>query len=215
MKALRFIFLCLIPSSCLQAQSYPGCLDFEVTGLTASPQAGKVYVSLANHCGSCSSGLNGCVYWEMRVIRVVPPFDTVAASQCHCLWPPDNNSSRTYTLNTFKKIPPPDSLRVSFRCGQSGCDTLSQGMVVNLLHANKHKQSVLYPNPTADYITLSNLDPRIQKVVITNAAGTTQKVLTVIREKETIGYDLKPGVYYVTGFDKKGNRFPGLKFIKE
>ena len=75
---------------------------------------------------------------------------------------------------------------------------------------------VIYPNPVSDYLTISELDRRVHKVVITNAAGLTLRTILVDRDKTCIDASgLRPGLYLITGYDKKGNPFPGLKFAKD
>jgi hypothetical protein len=218
MKAPVVFILVSLLLRCLgaRAQNNPNCNHLEVISLSASAPAQKMYVGVTNRCDDCSSGFNGCVYWEMRAIRMVAPFDTIAASQCYCLQTPNNKASLNYTLNVLSKVPPLDSLRISFTCGQDGCDTLAYGMVVKLNSMFPQKQGAIYPNPASDYVTLSELDRRIQKIIITNAAGLTIRTLTVEREKTIIdAYGLRPGFYFITGYDKKGYCFPSLKFVKE
>lgn len=206
----------LLPVFCGRAQNEPDCTNLEVTSISVPAQTGKMEVRIANLCGNCSSAMNGCVYWELKAIRKTAPFDTIAASQCYCLQTPANKSSFNYTINLLGQMPALNEMRISFKCGQAGCDSIDFAIIVNNAH-HATVQTLIYPNPVSDHISVSDIDPRIQKIIITNGSGAVVKALGIERGEVTKidAQSLKPGLYLITPYDKNGSRLPALRFVKE
>jgi Secretion system C-terminal sorting domain len=155
MKTITTFIIVLLFGLKTMAQAEPSCVDMTVDSIAIAPLTGQMKVKIKNNCSNCTSGLNGCVYWEMKVIRTVAPFDTIAASNCWCLQSPDNNTSKNYAfLSSIPILPPLNELRVSFLCGIPGCDTIPFNLALLLPSIQTVSHSYLMPNPVKDNLSL-------------------------------------------------------------
>src|SRR5687768_13705704 len=116
MKSFRLLSAFLLLSFLWKTQfNPPRCNYLSVPAIMMdNDTANLMKVTIANSCSNCASGLGGCVYMQLKVIRIVSPFDTIAGTTCWCLWSPNNNSQRTYSIPaTVSVLPPLSDLRVS------------------------------------------------------------------------------------------------------
>ncbi|MBK5284202.1 MAG: hypothetical protein JJE25_02275 [Bacteroidia bacterium] len=157
MKKLTVILATiLLPAVLLGQFNPPGCNDLTVENIQMDDDtANLMKITISNSCTSCTSGLNGCVYEELRVVKTVSPFDTIAASNCFCLWSPDNSSQRMYSINsTVTSFPPLTDIRVSLMSCE--CDIIPFSTTLGVL-SNEISDSInIYPNPMVNEFTIQN-----------------------------------------------------------
>ncbi len=199
-------------------QSDPSCSDFTVQGITLSPLISQMNVSVKNNCTNCTSGLNGCVYWEMMVIRTVAPFDTLASSNCFCLQTPNNNSLQSYSfLSTATVLPPFNELRVSFMCGPTvGCDSIPVGPALSLQEIQNTAPLFIVPNPIKDQLSIqlsTNEDLNLEIIDVTGKIWSAQKVSP---SQAIIDFSyLVSGIYFIQVKNSKGQILKQFKVTKD
>lgn len=159
---------------------------------------GKLTITISNSCSNCASGLNGAVYCELDIIKTVPPFDTIASSDCLCLWGPDNNNQKTYLLNSrVADIPSLTDIRVSF--AYCGCDTIPFSTILGV-NANKLENNyTIYPNPFSSSLTLQT-DNHLKNgtLIVYNLYGQTVKQINHLSGHVVIIHrnNLPSGMYF-------------------
>src|SRR5436190_8716433 len=124
-KLITILLTGLLPSLMLGQVINPHCTELTLENIEMdNDTADLMKVTISNSCSNCT--LNGCIYADVRVIRIVSPFDTVATNGCPCAVSPLNGGQSTYSLTaTVTSLPPLSDIRVSFRCsGIDGCDTI-------------------------------------------------------------------------------------------
>lgn len=144
------------PMNCFAGQPHPDCDDLTVENIQIDSVASTMDVTLFNNCTNCSSGMSGPVYCEMKVIRTIAPYDTLAEANCYCFVTPDNLSYNTYTLTSYvNTLPSINDIKVIFHCGSGLCDTLqidpSLGVTEYLSVVNLN----IFPNPTSGKFTVN------------------------------------------------------------
>lgn len=218
MKA-RLAVLLFFSLTILSAQPInPDCNHLQVTGLQMdNDTANLMKVTIHNTCSNCASGLNGCVYLQLQVIRTVNPFDTIASSNCWCLWTPNNNSSRTYSLNSqVTSLPPLSNTRVSLATWSCGCDTIPFATITDLRTSESTNTIQIYPNPVHDFMQILSSESDAFYASIWDVAGKR------IRHKELKGdgvnldlNGLLKGFYILELSDKNHNVLKKSKFVKD
>ena len=138
------------PMNCFLGQPYPDCNDLTVQDIEIDSVASTMDVMLFNNCSNCASGINGPVYCEMKVIRKVAPYDTLAESNCFCFVTPDNLSYNTYTLTSYVNTTPPiNEIKVIFYCGSGLCDTLQINPSLTTAENLLNNKITVFPNPNS------------------------------------------------------------------
>jgi hypothetical protein len=216
MKTIAALFIASLFSLNTMGQSDPSCVDFVVDSIAITPLTGQMQVTIKNNCTNCSSGLNGCVYWEMKVIRTVVPFDTIAATNCWCLQTPNNNTSKNYAfLSSVPVLPPLNELRVSLLCGILGCDTIPFSAALQLSAIQKEATLPIVPNPIKDEVSiqLNANDARLEVIDVLGKICITKEVSTLdaVINFSTLG----KGLYFIQVKDIRGQIQRQYKVTKE
>ncbi len=183
-KIITFLLALFVSVNTFGQSPYPNCNDLTVEAINIDT-AGDLSITIRNTCYSCSLGITGCVYSEMKVVRIVAPFDTIAASNCYCLhWedPDVNGELQTFTLNTdIVSLPPVSDLQV--RMTGCGCDTIPFSQILlNIAPGSVENSYSIFPNPAKDEVNIVNL-PKGSILHITDITG---KIfyMTVITDRE-------------------------------
>ena len=139
MKTTVSFALFLLIHSLSAQQTNPNCNHLKVEAIQMdNDTANLVKVTLSNNCSTCASGINGCLYRDLRIIKTVFPFDTLASSSCFCKWSPDNNCQKTYgIMSTAPSLPALNSIRVSLATWSCGCDTIPFGFATANCSSNR------------------------------------------------------------------------------
>ena len=147
MKTTMTFLLTLILSVNVSGQNNPGCNDLTIENIIMDDDtANFMKITISNSCPNCLSGLSGPVYMELRVIRIVLPFDTIAASNCWCLQSPNNSSQRIYSIySTISSLPPISDIRVSLI---GGCDTIPFSTTLGIANNVIESDCFIFPNPS-------------------------------------------------------------------
>lgn len=147
MKITITFILTLTFSVNVFGQASPSCNDLIVENIQMDDDTvNLVKVTISNSCSTCASGINGCVYSELRIIKTVSPFDTIASSNCFCLWSPDNSNQKTYFINsTVSSLPSLTDIRVSFM--NCGCDTIPYSITLKINENILENNYSISPNP--------------------------------------------------------------------
>jgi hypothetical protein len=154
MKTTFTLILTLLFTVNVSGQTIPDCNYLTVEDIYID-STGDLAITISNSCSTCASGQNGCVYMELKMIRTVSPFDTIAESNCSCLISPENNSSNTYYVNTAVSVVPPTSdFSVSLTCGSEGCDTIPFSLTSGILSNELSHSIYIYPNPFSSSTSL-------------------------------------------------------------
>jgi hypothetical protein len=217
MKTIAALLTSFVLSFNAVSQSDPGCADFTVQSISIAPLISQMNITIKNNCANCASGLNGCVYWEMIVIRTIAPFDTIASSSCYCFQTPNNNSVKNYSfLTSASVLPPLNELRVSFMCGPLvGCDTVPFSSALLLSSVQKESALSILPNPIKDYVSIQltendvNLEVRdvIGKICISKKVDASKSII----DFSALGH----GIYFIQVKDRKDQIVRQFKVIKE
>lgn len=96
MKTLFTYLIALLPVLAQAQTNWPDCNKMVVNNVVLANDS--LHVTLYNNCTDCDAGMDGPVYCEMRVIRTVAPYDTLALSDCYCFFTPDNQSALTFSV---------------------------------------------------------------------------------------------------------------------
>jgi len=131
------LFLCetISGQSCI-----PGCDNLVVTSITMSPSNSvwEMNITIENTCDTCCTD-SAAVYLNLAVIRTVFPFDTIADCDCSSFVVPNNNSSFTYSIESFQSNLPArgtyrvqmrgicDSIPISDDVGHADCNNIHLG----------------------------------------------------------------------------------------
>lgn len=214
---LAFFFVLLFVSTS-SAQNNPNCSHLTVDKLEMdNDTANLVKVTLGNSCSNCSSGLNGCVYLELKVIRTVAPFDTLAESKCFCKLSPDNNAQKIYGISSkVSSLPPINTLRVSFLAGVCGCDTIPFKSATNLVAQSAPQPYSVYPNPAKTVLVIRNPQGKQTRIKIHDAIGRIMYDSEISAKSETIdvaGYC--GGIYFVSIYDIENQSKEIFRLAKE
>lgn len=215
-KTLQFLGIILFCSNLSYGQDYPNCSHLTIESINITGE-GYMDVEVSNSCSDCISGIEGCLYAEMIVVRTVPPYDTVAAADCHCFMSPDNNSSYTYIITTsLTELPPLSDLRISFGCGAAGfCENIP--FSENLLDTSKNTTQGIsvYPNPSTDKIRINAPGHSAAlSVKISDMAGKTVLVKDIDDDEINVSL-LAKGLYILTITDKVNNTVENVRFLKQ
>ncbi len=198
-------------------QSDPGCSDFTVQSITLSPLISQMNVNVKNNCTNCTSGLNGCVYWEMMVIRTVAPFDTLASSNCSCLQTPNNNSLKSYSfLSTATVLPPLNELRVSFMCGPTvGCDSITASTALSLQEIQNTAPLFIVPNPIKDQVLVKAQSGIALNLEVLDIQGKICMQQSIDEVQKILNFSiLENGFYFIRVKDKNGKILKQFKITK-
>jgi hypothetical protein len=158
MKKLTIILaFTLLPAVMFGQFNPPGCTDLTVENIQMdNDTANLMKIIISNSCTNCSSGINGCVYLELQVVKTIFPFDTIAASNCWCFLSPDNSSQKIYSINsTITVIPPLNDIRVSLYAGGCGCDTIPFSPALEVSPDQIPASVHVSPNPFFDDLSIS------------------------------------------------------------
>jgi Secretion system C-terminal sorting domain len=197
-------------------QSDPGCSDLTIESISIAPLTGQMSIDVKNNCSNCTSGFNGCVYWEMMVIRTVSPFDTIARSSCFCLQTPNNNTLKQYVLSTSASVLPPlNALRVSFLCGAGGCDSLPLSTALTIPVFQNQVSLLITPNPVKDQL-LIQMEPGIAlNLEILDVQGKICLQAKIDEFKRGLDFSrLENGFYVIVVKDERGNYLKQFKVTK-
>ena len=218
MKTAITFFLTFIISVNLSGQTNPDCNYLTIENIVMDNDTTNLMkITISNSCSSCASGISGCVYLELQVIRTVSPFDTIASSSCWCLLSPDNSSQRTYNIySTISSLPPISDFRVSLYAGGCGCDTIAFSQTLGINQNVVENNYLIFPNPTNNNLTIKNIDHRINYIEIIDAVGKLTFSKKNISDTETIDIArYKNGFYFVTIFDKENKIIKTVKIEKQ
>ncbi len=171
LKFILSILLFIVTIASAHAQN-PDCNDLTVEDIYIDT-SGKIAVTIRNTCYSCDYGGLGCVYNEMKLIRTVAPFDTLAESDCWCLsWhdPNTNGELQTYLLETgLTGLPPISDMKVMVT--GCACDNIPFGPALSTNEIDQNKNHFqMFPNPAKDILYITNI-PENANVEITNVLG--------------------------------------------
>lgn len=218
MKTFLAILLFFYLNTLSAQTANPDCNHLLVTNLQMNNDtANLMKVTIHNTCSSCASGLNGCVYMQLQVIRTVSPFDTLASSNCWCLWTPNNNSSRTYSVNAqVSSLPPLSNIRVSLATWSCGCDTIPFATLTDVRTAEANNTIQIYPNPIRDIMEIRNTDEGAFYTGIWDVTG--KCILHKKMEAGDVRLDLNElvkGFYIIELSNENHNVLKKSKFIKD
>ncbi|GEM_PF-4317109 len=214
-KAIIFILSVLFPEFISGQFISPGCSDLKVENIQMDDDtAGLMKITISNSCINCASGLNGCVYEELRVIRNVFPFDTVASSDCLCLSSPENGSQKVYSvIATVTAVPPLSEIRVSLM--NCECDNIPFSSSLGVAAMESDNSLSVYPNLFDGKLYIQNNTSRIIQFTLFNSSG--EKIIENILTEKTCVVNLSAsskGVYYYKLTSDK-NLFRTGKIIKQ
>ena len=218
MKPALIFLLSLLAANHVYGQiTTPGCTDLTVQQINLVPLTGQVEVTIQNDCDTCGSGILGCVYMELRIIRKVAPFDTIAASDCYCYISPNNNSQSTYAAqSSLTSLPPLHEIRVSLTCTGEGCDSIpfSAALLGSPSRAVTDRVAVS-PNPVGEELSFRSTYSGLSTIRISDLQGRV-----FIEEKLRSGTEvvavnhLPPGVYLLHVLDVDGHMISTQKITK-
>jgi len=156
-------------------------------------------ITVFNSCDNCATGEGGPVYCEMRVIRTVAPFDTIAASNCYCLFTPPENGSLTYPLQIMSlPDPAPGEFRIEFiAC----CDNLTIADPLSATGNNDKSILKIFPNPGSGRIFFNNTEETINAINVFDAAGRLINTTTVATGIADLTF-LPAGIYFLQVISK-------------
>jgi hypothetical protein len=174
-------------------------------------------VTIKNTCSNCATGFNGCVYLEMKVIRTVAPFDTIAATNCFCHYHAPNGGQRTYLLfdSQVTTLPPLAQLRVSIPF--CGCDTVPfEAGLVSGLGSDSYLAALSLLRLNANEYELNGLPVMGNfTVIIRDIAGKTLGGMAIQAGRATVNLSsYAPGIYLVEVRDNHVNTLRTFKVIK-
>lgn len=196
MKRVITILIVFFQSVYLVAQSSPDCSQLQVENISLT-DSGYIVVELSNSCTDCSTGIEGCVYGEMKIIRRSDPSDIIAASNCYCLMTPPNMGVSTYLIPSSATVLPHISeMRVYFNCGNV-CKDIE--VSENALHIseNELKNKIkIYPNPATEKILLDlETDLLIENIQLFDFSG--KRIRTYPKNEKTLDVKDIPGGIYI------------------
>lgn len=214
-RFLSFSLFTLLSIYTFGQNSYPACDDLIIEAIQID-SSGNLIITNRNTCYDCRYGLDGCLYSEMLVIRSVFPFDTIAASECYCLFWDDPNLKgelQDFSLNMqTSSLPPVSELQV--RMIGCGCDIIpfSQSLSDNTTSVQSDS-FIIFPQPASDKVFISNTLPGSQ-MRITDLNGKI-KYLSIVQEQTEISTsDFTNGVYIIS-IQNKGIVNHQLLFISK
>ena len=197
---IHTVFVLAALSVCGQIAPYPGCNELTVTSVSVSG-SGTMTVNLHNSCANCASGMDGCVYYELKVIRDVAPFDTLGESDCFCHVTPANQSSKTYTIKGYvSNLPPAGQMRVSLFCGTGSCEDIPHA--ITSTEKNSGNGTVFYPNPVSDILRMEFGPSPPRTISLYNVHGQLLLTQPVSAQHESVNMTGLPvGIYIlITGY---------------
>jgi len=218
MRTYFIPLLAILFAFTLSAQNNPNCSHLTVDNLQMdNDTANLVKVTLGNSCSNCNSGLNGCVYIELKIIRTVTPFDTIAESNCYCNWSPNNNSQKIYAIHSnVSSLPPNNTLRVSFQAGICGCDTLPFKASTGLITHSNSLPYTVYPNPAKNSLVIKNPQGKPTSIKIHDAIERLMYAAETSGKSESIDVSgFSSGIYFVSVFDKERQSNEIFRVAKE
>lgn len=218
MKVLLTVLLFFSLTALFSQAVNPNCKHLQVTNLQMdNDTANLMKVTIHNTCSNCASGLNGCVYMQLQVMRTISPFDTLASSNCWCLWTPNNNSSRTYSVNAqVASLPPLSNVRVSLATWSCGCDTIPFLTITDVQTSEANNSIQIYPSPAYDLMEIRNVKEGSLYASIRDVTG--KNILLKKLEAGDVKLELNAlvkGFYILELSDENRNILKKSKFIKD
>lgn len=221
---VRLLFLLLCIDS--QAQSAPNCSQLTVESIQLDNDTGNLMkVTISNSCSNCASGFGGCLYYDLKVIRTVAPFDTIAVSSylntplssCYCLQSPDNNAQKTYAIITnVSTLPPLSDIRVSFICGVDGCDTIPYAAALGIENSAMMNYISIFPNPANDFIMIDCGAINGLKFKLTDTQGKIVRLEELNLAIQRIDLSALPnGLYFIEIMDNNAKIIQTKKLMLE
>jgi Secretion system C-terminal sorting domain len=213
MKKNLLILVFLIQNFYVFAQlNTPDCTFMKVDAIQMNTtQPNKMDITISNSCLNCFSGVSGCVYLELQVVQTIEPFAVIAASNCNCLWTPNNNSIKSYSIDAaVSEIPNLNTIKVSLVAFECGCSDLPFSTNLGLSNFTNEKIKI-YPNPTNSIINI-NSDYNIKSIEVYDIQGRILE--TVLGNTKTLDISSKEnGIYFLKITTEKGSKIE--KIIKE
>jgi Secretion system C-terminal sorting domain len=219
MKKIAFSLVSSLLSLMLMAQSpNPNCSNLRVSNIHMDNDTAKLMkVTLSNTCLNCASGINGCTYMQLEVIKTVSPFDTIASSKCWCMWTPNNNSQRIYSIvSTLATLPALNTIRVSLEAWTCGCDTIPFALTTDINSQEVMNTIQIYPNPAHDFIEIKGIGKTEGFLTLSDVSGRIliRKKLEQNHTKINLTH-LAKGFYNIEILDENNKALKKSKIIKD
>src|SRR5690554_3566959 len=172
MKKVIILLTVCFHSFCLMAQSSPDCSQLKVEKISLT-DSGYIAVELSNSCTDCWTGIEGCVYGEMKILNRLDPLDILGASNCYCLMTPPNEGVSTYLIpSSVTALPPLSDIRLYFNCGNVCEDIAISENALSISETELKSKIQLYPNPSIEEIRLDiEADLRIESIQLFDFSG--------------------------------------------
>jgi hypothetical protein len=213
MKKNLLILVFLIQNFYVFAQlNTPDCTFMKVDAIQMNPTLpNKMDITISNSCLDCISGISGCVYLELEIIQTIAPFAVIASSNCYCNWTPNNNSIKTYTIDTVVNLVPDlNFVKASLMAGGCGCSNLPFNSNLKVSDFTNEKIKI-HPNPTNSIINI-NADFNIKSIEVYDVQGRVLE--TVLGNTKTLDISSKQnGIYFLKITTEKGSKIE--KIVKE
>jgi len=197
MKKVILILAILLKSFLADAQIYPDCSHFKVEKISVT-DSGYIALELSNSCTNCLSGIDGCVYGEMKIINRFDATDIIAATDCYCLMTPPNEGISTYLIpSSLNALPPVSDMRVFFHCGEMCQDIVISGNALHTSGKLPDNSFRVYPNPISDRINLEYESAvQLQHIQLSDISG--KVIRTFAGNEKVLNMEgLANGVYFL------------------
>ncbi len=143
---LALVLLIILTTRFSYGQSGPvSCNDLVVENLEMENDS-TMKVTIRNNCDTCNWG----AYCDIRIIQ--NSTDTIANSNCMCLFSPGPDTLTEYFLpSSVTSVPPIDQLRISHTCV---CDTIPFSPSLGWNSYPGKETISIYPNPSSNIVTI-------------------------------------------------------------
>ncbi len=203
MKKVMTILFIFFQSFCLMAQSSPDCFQLKVEKMYLTG-SGYIAVELSNSCTNCWTGIEGCVYGEMKIINRLDNL-VIGESNCYCLMTPPNSGVSIYLIPSSSTVLPPVSdIKLYFHCGNVCDDIEISENALSIAEINLKAQFKIYPNPASEKIYLNYTNnTQIQNIFLMDVSG--QIIRTFKKEDKILDVSgVSNGVYFLNIQTKEG-----------
>lgn len=191
-KLLTSIMLIILTTVFAFGQGGPvTCNDLVIENLEMHNDS-TMKITIRNNCDTCNWG----AYCDIRIIQ--NSTDTIANSNCMCLFAPQPDTLTEYFLpSKVTTVPPINQLRVSHTCA---CDTIPFSPALGIILQTKKEKNFIFPNPFSTQTTFQT-DNLLQNATLTvdNCFGQTVKqIKNISGQTITLHRDnLTSGLYFV------------------
>jgi hypothetical protein len=206
MKRLLIIAFVLFFVKSVLAQPNLVCSDYRIESISLT-DSGYIAVWMSNSCSDCSSGIDGCLYAEMKIINRADDTDTIGATNCYCLMSPLNGNQRLYLVPvSITALPDISGLRFYFFCSLPFCEDVSiSENALSISQEVSKSQFKIYPNPTNNIFNIE-YDNAI-KITVIQLADVSGRIVKTFPDNEKLLNisGLPSGVYFLNIQAVEGN----------